>query len=356
MMPARISKRSAQRTAAAVVAITAIFAVAGCSSPTNDAAESSNAVTLVVHDSFPNDEFAQAASAATGLDVTVLSGGDGGELANKLVLTQGAPIGDAFFGVDNALVSRLIEHDVVEPYAAALPAGAAEYAFDDAGSVVPVDYGASCINIDPAWFSERGIAAPASYEDLVKPEYRDLTVLLDPTSSSTGTSFLVGTVAHFGEDGFAQYWADLLDNGASLAQGWTEGYNGEFTQGGESGTRPIVVSYSTSPAWTVTEDGTASTTENLAATCSTQIEYAGVLSGAENPEGARAVIDYLLSGEFQSTIAESMYMYPVDGDVELPKEWLQFASLPDDRNDLPAETIGERRDDWLKSWGEATGF
>lgn len=356
MMRTRILNRTARRALPLTVAIVATLAVAGCQGAAATESASPNSVTIMVHDSFPNDEFAKAASAATGLDITVLTAGDGGELTNKLVLTQGAPIADAFFGVDNALVSRLIDHDVVEPYATELPEGAADFAFDDAGSVVPVDHGATCVNIDPAWFAERGIPAPASYEDLAKPAYRDLTVLLDPTSSSTGTSFLVGTVAHFGEDGFAQYWADLLDNGALLAQGWTEGYNGQFTQGGESGTRPIVVSYSTSPAWTVTEDGSASTTANLPETCSTQIEYAGVLRGAENPEGARAVIDYLLSPEFQGTIADTMFMYPVDQSVTLPEEWLRFATLPESLNDLPAATIGAERDQWLRSWGEATGF
>lgn len=370
MMPAHISNRTAARAtatrftairftaAAAAVAVT--FALTGCqtsgASADGDAKDASNAVTLVVHDSFPNEAFAEAASKATGLDVTVLTAGDGGELTNKLVLTKGAPIADAFYGVDNALASRLVDHDVVEPYATALPEGADAFAYDKLGSVLPVDHGATCVNIDPGWFTEQGIAAPETYEDLVKPEYRDLTVLLDPTSSSTGASFLVGTVAHFGEDGFANYWTELLGNGAKLVQGWTEGYNGEFTQGGESGTRPIVVSYSTSPAWTVTEDGSSSTTANLPATCSTQIEYAGVLRGAQNPDGARAVVDYLLSSEFQSTIADTMYMYPVDAAVELPAEWLQFASLPAELNDLPAATIGAERESWLRAWSEATGY
>ncbi|XPP26454.1 MAG: thiamine ABC transporter substrate-binding protein [Leucobacter sp.] len=342
-------------TALAAVAVLAL-GLSGCAAGSGDE-QIADTVTVVVHDSFPNDEFAAAASAATGYRVEVVTAGDGGELTNQLVLTKAAPIADVFFGVDNSFASRLVEHDVVEPYLPAeLPARAAEYAYDEAGSLTAVTLGATCINIDPAWFEANGLAEPTGYEDLADPRYEGLTALLDPTSSSTGASFLVGTVAAFGEDGFADYWSRLAGNGVRLEQGWTEAYNGQFTQGGGDGTFPIVLSYSTSPAWTLTEDGTASTTVALLDTCSSQIEYAGILKGAENPEGARAVIDFLISGEFQDTIADSMYMYPIDAEAYVPAEWQEFAPVPAEPNDLSAAEIGAGREAWLKTWADATGW
>lgn len=358
----------------------AVTALSGCATgggaqagaqPTDGDAKS---VTLVVHGSFPNEEFAAAASAATGYDVEVISAGDGGELTNKLVLTKGAPIADAFFGVDTIFASRLLDSGAVEAYAPAeLPAGAAEFAVatsdDDAAQndkaaqvaatgLVPVDFGATCVNIDPSWFAERDLAEPASYEDLTKPEYRDQTVLLDPTASSTGASFLVGTVAAFGEDGYVGYWQDLLDNGARIEQGWSDAYYGQFTQGGESGKKPIVVSYASSPAFTVNEAGDASSTKALLDTCTRQAEYAGVLTGAANPEGARAVVDYLVSHEFQSTVPEAMYMNPVDGTVALPEAWATFAPEPtaEQAHDLSAAQIERGRETWLRSLGDEIGL
>lgn len=333
--------------------------LSGCALNTEQAATDadSNTVTLVVHNSFPNDEFAAAASAATGYDVEVVSAGDGGELTSQLVLTQAAPIADAFFGVDNVFASRVVDGDVVEPYLPeSLPERAQSHLFDDAGSLVPIDLGATCINIDPAWFAEAGIPEPESYEDLVDEQYRGLTVLLDPSTSSTGASFLIGTVAAFGEQGFADYWQQLAANEVRIENGWTEAYNGQFTQGGGDGTSPIVLSYSSSPAWTVTEDGASTTTKALLDTCSSQVEYAGVLKGAANPEGARAVIDYLLSSEFQDTIADSMYVYPIDAEAHVPAEWADFAPLPEAPNDLSPVEIGEGRDGWLKTWSDATGW
>ncbi|MCA0378720.1 MAG: thiamine ABC transporter substrate-binding protein [Actinobacteria bacterium] len=330
-------------TGVALVA-TAALALTGCASGGAGGAggdeKSADTVTLIVHDSFPNEDFAKAASKATGYDVKVVSAGDGGELTSQLVLTQSAPVADAFFGVDNVYLSRLVDGGVIAGEQAAKP----------------VTQSATCINIDPAWFAEHGIAEPASYDDLVDPAYEGLSVILDPSTSTTGASFLIGTVAKFGENGFADYWTKLAANDTRVEQGWTEAYNGQFTQGGGEGTYPIVLSYSSSPAWTVTEDGSATTTKALLDTCSSQIEYAGVLEGAANTEGAKAVVDYLLSQEFQDTIADTMYVYPVDPDAYVPAEWAQFAPMPTAPNDLTPAEIGKGRDAWLKKWSEATGW
>lgn len=339
------------------VSLATALALTGCDAQGEPQAGDTPAeVKLIVHDSFVDGaEFAKAASEATGYDVEVMTAGDGGELTNKLVLTKGAPIADAFFGVDNTFASRLIDNDVVAAIDTELPARAEELAV---GPLVPIDLGATCVNIDTAWFAENGIAEPETFEDLTDEQYRDLTVLLDPTGSSTGASFMIATVAAFGEDGFIDYWQSLEDNGARMVQGWSDAYYGEFTGGGDTGTRPIVVSYSTSPAFTVNEDETESTTRALLDTCSTQVEFAGVLKDSANPEGAQAVIEYLLSGEFQSTIADEMYMYPVDDSIELPASWAEFAPLPSEAqvHDLSADEIGAGLEGWLRSLGDAVGL
>ncbi|WP_024356844.1 thiamine ABC transporter substrate-binding protein [Leucobacter chironomi] len=367
MMPARPTHAPARRSAVPFVALAAVcgLALTGCAGSAPGTPAESEKVTLVVHDSFPNDEFAEAASAATGYDVEVISAGDGGELTNKLVLTAGAPIADAFFGVDNIFASRLIERDVVEPYRpAGFPDSGLGFTIDGEGSdgapfsLTPVDHGATCVNIDPAWFAEQGLAEPATYEDLAKPEYASLTALLDPTASSTGASFLVGTVAKFGEDGFADYWKRLTDNGARIEQGWSDAYYGQFTQGGEGGTKPIVVSYASSPAFTVDDELTASSTRALLDTCTRQVEYAGVLQGAANEAGAQAVVDYLVSHEFQQTIPDAMYMSPVDASVEMPEAWAKFAPEPAEgqTHDLAPSAIERGREGWLQTLGDTIGL
>lgn len=357
------------RTFVAYLALmaTAGLVLAGCSpadpsgTPTTVAPPSVDPpapVTVIVHDSFPADDFAAAASAATGFEVKVVLAGDG-ELSTQLVLTKGAPLADAFYGVNDVYAGRLIENDVVEPFTPAqLPARAQAFAETFGAApypMVPIDLGAACLNIDPAWFAERGIPEPESYEDLVREEYRGLTVLTDPSTSSTGASFLVGTVAAFGESGFGDYWSQLVANGARLESSWSDAYYGQFTGGGD-GTFPIVLSYSSSPAWTLNEDGSASTTKALLGTCTSQIEYAGILKGAANPEGAKVVVEYLLSREFQDTIADTMYVYPIDADAFVPEDWQRFAPLPTAPNDLSPLQIAEGLESWLRAWSNTTGW
>lgn len=331
---------------AAAVGLTLVGCGASTGEPEGEAADQT--VTLIVHDSFPEEDFAAAASAATGLNVEVFTAGDGGELTNQLVLTKGEPLADAFFGVDNTFATRLIEHDVVDAYSPNEPEPREE-AFDIAESLTAVDYGYTCVNVDAAWFAEAGTSEPTGYADLTDPAYRDLTVLIDPAASSVGANFLIGTVSAFGEDGYEEYWEALMANGARVESGWSEAFYGQYSGASEDGTRPIVVSYNTSPTATLNEDETESTTRALLDTCTTQVEYAGVLKGAQNPSGAEAVVDYLVSPEFQATIPDSMYMYPTVESAPLPASWESFAEQPQSPSDLTPEEIGAGREDWLRT-------
>ncbi len=150
-------------------------------------------------------------------------------------------------------------------------------------------------------------AEPQSLDDLADPTYQDLFVLPGAASSSTGLAFLLATIAEYGDD-WPDYWTRLMDNGAKLTAGWSDAYEVDFTQGGGGGDRPIVLSYDSSPAFTI--DGDASTTTALLDTCFRQVEYAGVLTGADNPEGAEAVVDWLLSPEVQAALPDEHVRLP----------------------------------------------
>ncbi len=162
-------------------------------------------------------------------------------------------------------------------------------------------------------------------------------------------AFLLSTIGAYGE-GWTGYWEDLLANGAKVVKGWEDAYYVDFTYSG--GDRPIVLSYDTSPAFTV--EGGESSTRALLDTCFRQVEYAGVLEGAQNPEGARAVVDWLLSPAVQAALPTSMYVFPVDDEVELPADWAAFAAQPDSTVEVTPEEIADHRREWLTAWSELT--
>ena len=315
-------------------------------------------VVLVTHDSFNlpgplRRQFEQE----SGYDLEVRASGDAGALTTKLAVTRDNPIGDVAFGVDNTFASRALDAGVFDPLDVDLPAGADDYTLpgDDGETLAPVDNGNVCVNVDTTWFEQHDLAPPKNLDDLTDPAYEGLFVTPSALTSSPGLAFLLTTVAAYGDD-WQSYWEELLANDTLVVDGWEDAYFGDFTQGSESGTRPIVLSYDSSPAFTVPKGSEQSTTRALLDTCYRQVEYAGVLAGAENPEGGRALVEFLLSEDVQAALPDSMFVYPVRDGVDLPDDWARFAEQPADPYALDPAQVASERDDWLAEWRDlATG-
>jgi thiamine transport system substrate-binding protein len=341
-----------------VAGLTGFALLGGCAltEASDDAAEGDDKrVVVATHDSWnmPKKvlrEFTQE----TGYVVDVRPSGDAGALTNKLVLTKDSPIADVAYGIDNTFASRAAEEGVLAPYTPAENPGSDHEPQQDevAQALTPVDFSDVCVNIDDTWFAKRDLAPPATFEDLTEPAYRDLFVTPGPPTSSPGLAFLVATVSRFGEDGWQDYWRELLDNGAKVTSGWSDAYQVDFTAGGGGGDRPIVLSYASSPPFTIPDGQDRPTTSALLDTCFRQVEYAGVLSGADNVEGAQAFVDFMVGRSFQQALPDNMYVYPVDPDVELPEAWAEHAVPADDPWQLPEDRIAEGREGWLRDWAE----
>ncbi|MBM9461023.1 thiamine ABC transporter substrate-binding protein [Nocardioides sp. zg-536] len=338
----------------AAVTTATVLALTGCSlvGSGDDGADSDKKVTLVTHESFglPEELIAEFEK-DTGYDLEIAKLDDAGALTNELVLTKDKPVGDVVFGIDNTFATRAVDEGVFAPYAPQLPEGAADYALDGKGADVltPVDTGNVCVNVDDAWFAAKKLPAPRTLEDLTKPAYRDLFVLPGASTSSPGLAFLLATIARYGDD-WADYWTRLVDNGAKVVKGWSDAYFTDFTFSG--GDRPIVVSYDSSPVFTLDEAGKRSTTSALLDGCYRQVEYAGVLDGeGTNTAGARAVIDWLVSDEVQAAMTQ-MYVFPVSTQVDLPAEWAEFAVRPERTEQLDPDEVTANRSAWLEEWTE----
>lgn len=360
-MSTTISRRAVLAGSATAVAGLALAACSGGSSSSSSSSSStaspSGTVTLVTHDSFNlPKEIESQFQADTGCSLTVVTMGDGGELVNKLVLTKDAPQGDVVFGVDNSFASRVLSEGVIDTsQTVSLPEGVDQYLVDGQKALAPIDFGEVCLNYDVDWFEKKGLAAPTSFEDLIKSDYKDLLVAINPSTSSTGLAFLLATIGHFGEDGFADYWKKLVANGAKIDSGWTDAYETDFSAGEGKGAYPIVVSYSSSPASTLSDDGKSSTTASVLSTATRQVEYAGVLAGAANPAGGKAFVEWMLSKKVQSAIPDSMYMYPVNPEATLSEVMQKFGATSDAPIVVEADEITKNREAWLQTWTEAVG-
>ncbi len=317
----------------------------------DDSGSDGKKVVLVTHDSFaaPQDLLDQFEK-DTGITIDVRKVGDAGALTNQLVLTKDKPIGDLAFGVDNTFASRALDEKVFAAYQSPDAAkGPQRYQLDDTNRLTAVDVGDVCANIDPAAFELKGVPEPTSFADLTNPDYRDMLVVEDPATSSPGLAFLLGTIASLGEDGWREYWVALKGAGMKVASGWEEAYTQDFSGSSGQGDRPIVVSYASSPAAEVGDDGKPKT-KALLDTCFRQVEYAGVLNGAKDSASAKKVLDFLLSEKFQAAMPEQMYVYPAREGVALPAAWQQAAPQPTKAATLPPEQIQQNRERWIDEW------
>ena len=337
--------------------ITALLLLAACS-PASKPGQPET-LTVVTHDSFSVSEKVIAAfEQENNARVVFLKSGDAGAALNKAILTKGAPLGDVFFGVDNTFLSRALEEDLFLPYTSPLLADIpAEFKLDGSNRATPVDYGDVCINYDIAWFESRGLKVPQTLEALADPAYKDLLVVENPATSSPGLAFLLATIAHFGEDGYLDYWQQLKDNGVVIANDWNSAYYTSFSGSSGKGSQPMVVSYASSPAAEVIfadpprpDAPTASVTGKY--TCFRQVEFAGILKGTKHELLAGKFIDFLLSRSFQEDTPLQMFMYPVDPQAKLPEEFTRFARTSSEPAKMDPQMIASNRDEWIRAWSQ----
>jgi thiamine transport system substrate-binding protein len=313
-------------------------------------------VVLMTHDSFASSPAVRAEfTRRTGFELKVLKSGDAGDALSKAILVRDHPVADAFFGVDNTLLTRALDADLFVPYTASGLAGVpARFQVDAEHRVTPIDSGAVCVDYDGAWFGHDGHPpAPRSLADLTKPAYRKLLVVESPVSSSPGLAFMLATIAATGADGWQDYWKELRTNGVRVVDGWEQAYDADFTGSGASGDRPLVVSYATDPAADVAFSNGKKTTPTVGVvpgTCFGQIEFAGVLDHAKNPAGARALIDFMLTRRFQEDIPLQMYVYPVMRTAKLPPVFVRFAVQPAHPFTMTPAAIGANRKAWIDAW------
>ena len=337
----------------------AVALLAACGDDNNTATDEDSGpvtITLVTHDSFAVSEgLLDQFTADTGITVKVLQAGDGGEMVNQAILTKGDPLGDVLYGVDNTFLGRAFEEQIFEPYRSPalsdVPQDLTELTADD--TVTPIDIADVCLNYDKQWFADEGLAPPSSLEDLADPAYKGLLVVENPATSYPALAIMLGTIDHFGEDGWLDYWTQLSDNDVEIAAGWEDAYYTSFSGSSGHGPRPIVVSYASSPpAEVVFADPprTDAPTAVVASTCFRQVEFAGVLAGTEHQAAAQTLVDFMLSPTFQEDMPLNMFVWPANEKAAVPDVFTEFSVLPDDPLALPPDVIAANRDQWIDEW------
>ncbi len=322
-------------------------------SPISKAAE---VITVMTHDSFNiSKKVIETFEKENNATVQFLKSGDAGAALIQAILSKNNPLADVFFGVDNSFMSRALKADIFKPYNAPNLKNIPDHLkLDDKNRLLPVDYGDVCLNYDKAWFKKHKLAVPQDLKDLIKPEYRKLTVVENPATSSPGMAFLLATIGRFGEDGFLDFWKKLRENEVLVANGWEDAYYGHFTSASK-GDRPIVVSYASSPPAVVHYSEKPLDEAPTGAVVSPgsafrQIEFVGILKGTDNPELAEKLVNFMLDIPFQEDIPLQMFVFPANSKAKLPEVFSKHAVVADEPAVVDPAAIEKNRNRWIEEW------
>ncbi len=302
-------------------------------------------LTVYTYESFtaewgPGPQVEKAFEAKCGCDLQFVSVADGVALLNRVRLEGKDTRADIVLGLDTNLTAEatatglFVPHGV-DPSGLAVPGGWSDPVF------LPYDYGYFAVVYD----SEKLPTPPTSLKELVEGDPQQKIVIQDPRSSTPGLGLLLWVKAVYG-DGAAEAWAKLRSRVLTVTPGWSEAY-GLFT----SGEAPMVLSYTTSPAYHMI----AEKTERYQAAAFAeghylQVEVAAVTAtGAANPL-ARDFVAFMTGPEFQDIIPETNWMLPA-GKTDKPLD-PAFERLvkPAKALLLPSDEVAKNRKAWVDEW------
>ena len=328
----------------------------GCGGAT-DRPQAPRILTVMTHDSFAvSEDVIEKFQVDHNVTVRILKSGDAGTAITNAIINREMPLADVFFGIDNTLLTRGLDADIFTKYDSPVLAEIPDhFKLDPKNRVLPVNYGDVCLNYDKAYFNDNKLLLPDSLEDLTKAKYEGLLVVENPASSSPGLAFLLATVGHFGTNGYIDYWADLRANGVKVVEDWETAYYTEFSGSSGRGSKPLVVSYASSPPAEVIyaeERMDQAPTGSIVSPdmCFRQVEFVGILRGTPRRDLAEDWIDFMLSTSFQEDMPMQMFVFPVNPLAELPAEFIRYAQLADQPAFVDPSDIAANREEWIKAW------
>lgn len=317
------------------------FLVAGFS----QAANAKDQLTIYTYDSFtadwgPGPQVKKNFEEICDCELNWVAAADGAGLLNRLKLEGKNTQADIVLGLDNNLLaeardSKLFVKSNADLSNIKLPEGFSDEYF------VPYDYSYFAVIYD----SEKMKNPPRSLQELVDDTDGEKIVLQDPRTSTPGLGMLLWMKAVYGENA-EKAWEKLNKRVLTVTPGWSESY-GLFTKGEV----PMVLSYTTSPAYHIIAEGS----ERYKAIPFDeghylQVEVAGVTTkGSENPLSAK-FMDFMTGPGFQDVIPETNWMLPAGKTSKPLNAGFDKLITPEKALILPSEEIARNRKLWTDEW------
>lgn len=326
-----------RRLSLTLLSMAALAALAG-------PAAAKDKLTVYTYESFtaewgPGPQVKKAFEAECACEVDFVSVADGVALLNRVRLEGASIKADIVLGLDTNLTAEAKATGLFSPHGEVSGVSVPGDWNDDI--FVPYDYGYFAVVYD----TEKLKTPPASLKDLVEGDAGQKIAIQDPRTSTPGLGLLLWMKSVYGDQA-ADAWAKLKGRVLTVTPGWSESY-GLFTKG----EAPMVLSYTTSPAYHMIAE---KTDRYQAASFSEghylQIEVAGITTtGAKNPLSQK-FIAFMTGPGFQDAIPETNWMFPA-GRTDKPLN-PAFDKLVKPAKTLmfsPEEVAGNRKA-WVDEW------
>lgn len=267
-------------------------------------AHAGGTLTVYTYESFtaewgPGPAVEKAFEAQCDCDLNFVAVADGVALLNRAKLEGDAIKADIVLGLDNNTMAEAKATGLFVPHGPigelTIPGGWKDDTF------VPFDYGYFAVIYD----TEKMKQPPRSLKELVAGNPLEKIIIQDPRLSTPGLGLVLWMKTVYGAKS-ADAWKMFKERVATVTPGWSESY--AMFMKGEA---PMVLSYTTSPAYHMVVDKTE---RYQAAPFEEgqymQVEVAGVtVNGAKNPLSEQFMA-FMISPAFQNLIPETNWMLP----------------------------------------------
>lgn len=167
-----------------------------------------------------------------------------------------------------------------------------------------------------------GASKPTSWQDLLKPEYKDLIQMPTPQSSGTAYAIITTLVAIMGEDEAFEYMKKLNP----IIQTYTSSGTGP-SKGVAVGQAAIGIQF-TPAFFEFIDQGYPLEVIFPSEGVGFEAPAVSIIKGAKNIESAKILIDWLVSKDGQDVLSqEKTYFYPVIPEAELSEGMPAFSEL-----------------------------
>ncbi|APX97619.1 thiamine ABC transporter substrate-binding protein [Natronorubrum daqingense] len=224
-----------------------------------------------------------------------------------------------------------------------------EYEFGDPlGRALPFDTG--FVNLV---YDGNELEGPETFEELLDGEYEDTLLAQDPRTSNPGQAFFLWTIDAMGADDAFEWWEQLVDADVDIHRSWSDSYVGAYLEE----ERPMVVSYSTDPAFAARE---ADDTSRHQVAFLDDEGYAlpegmGIFEEATEPDLAYGFLSTIFTEEAQSELAHRNLQFPVIDGIDTDSAFDGIAREPSDPVALGYDDLEGSVTDWLEEWDDRVG-